>query len=122
MHTLMTIYAIVRLPKKDPEWLVGAEDGCCGMMAISISFIASDEPVKPSKSRGARRRILSRIMTLGIQIPILLVTCSSLHVISQPQAWQSQKTSVFVLVTVLLLHLTNALENIYDGVLAVFEL
>ena len=122
LHTLMTVYAIIYRPKKDPEWLVGSEDGCCGLLAVSVSFFAVDEPSVKAKSVGARRRIISRILTLGLQIPIIVIVCSSLHIIGQPSAWQSQKTSVFVLVTVLLLHLINAIENIYDGVLAIFEL
>ena len=121
IHTLQTIYAILYHDKKEPDFLVGAEYGCCGTLAIAMSFFALDAPVK-AKSKGARRRIFSRILTLGIQIPIIVVTCSSLNIISSPNAWQSQKTSVFVLVTVLLLHISNALENVDDGIMAVFEL
>jgi hypothetical protein len=121
MHTLMTIYALLYNDKKEPDFLVGAEDGCCGTLAIGISFFATDEPIK-AKSKGARRRIISRIFTLAFQLPIVVITCSSLSIIQQPSAWQSQKTSVFVLITVLLLHITNGLENIYDGVMAVYDL
>ncbi|KAJ3349947.1 hypothetical protein HDU91_006322 [Kappamyces sp. JEL0680] len=66
MHTLATVWAILYHNKKDPDYLVGAEDGCCGLLAVSISFIAVDEPIK-AKSPGARRRILARILTLGVQ-------------------------------------------------------
>ena len=121
IHTLQTVYAILYHDKKEPDFLVGAEYGCCGTLAIAMSFFALDAPVK-AKSKGSRRRIFSRIITLGIQIPIIVVTCSSLHIIQKPDAWQSQKTSVFVLVTVLLIHISNALENVYDGIMAVFEL
>jgi ABC-type Fe3+ transport system permease subunit len=121
IHTLQTIYAIFYNDKKDPDFLVGAEYGCCGLGAIGMSFFAMDAPVK-AKSKGARRRIFSRILTLGIQIPIIVVACASLNIIQNPNAWQSQKTSVFVLLTVVLLHISNALENIYDGMMAVFEL
>lgn len=121
VHTLITLYAIVYHDKKDPEYLVGCEDGFCGILACCASFVATDEPIK-AKSDGIRRRIFSRILTLGLQIPILVVTCSALHVIASPTAWVSQKTSVFVFVTVLMLHLTNAFENIFEGFVAIFHL
>jgi hypothetical protein len=117
----MTILSVLQADaKKDGDFLVGAEDGCCGLMAIGISFIAVDEPIK-AKSPGARRRILSRLLTIGIQVPILVVTCSALSIISRETAWESQKTSMFVLLVVLMLHLTNLVENLYEVAVSVYQ-
>jgi hypothetical protein len=121
IHTAFTILSILAADtKKDGDFLVGAEDGCCGLMAIGLSFIAVDEPIK-TKSRGAKRRALSRLITIGIQVPILVVACSGLSIISRETAWESQKTSMFVMLVVLMLHMTNLIENLYEVFASVYE-
>ena len=120
VHTLFTLYAIIYSDtKKDGDFLVGAEDGCCGLLAIGISCIAFDEPIKP-KSPGAKRRSFARLLTIFLQIPIIVVSCSALSIISRETAWESQKTSIFVFIVVLMLHLTNLIENVYEGIVSVY--
>lgn len=121
IHTVMSIFSILNADtKKDGDFLVGAEDGCCGLLAVGISFVAVDQPIK-AKSAGAKRRVLSRLLTLGIQVPILVVTCSALSIISRETAWESQKTSMFVLLVVLMLHLTNLIENLYEVFVSIYD-
>lgn len=121
IHTLISVYSIFTSDtQKDGDFLVGSEDGCCGLMAIVISAFATDQPVK-AKSKGAKRRAAMRVLTLGIQIPIIVITCAGLNIISKPEAYQSQKTSMFVYLVVLMLHITNMIENIYEGVTSFYD-
>ena len=115
LHTALTTLSILRSDSKtENDYLVGAEDGCCGFLAIAVSFVAVDRDASEVKGKAAKRRILSRLLTVGIQIPILVVTIAGLGIISGPQAWDYQKTSVFVFVIVLMLHLINLIENLYE--------
>ena len=75
IHTAQTTYAIFYQDKKQADFLVGAEDGCCGLVAVGLSFYADDEGKVKAKSNGAKRRIISRILTLGLQLPIIVVVC-----------------------------------------------
>jgi hypothetical protein len=114
IHTFMTIMVTLKTDiSKEGDFLVGAEDGCCGILAIVLSTVAVDRPID-HKSKGAKRKVLSRLLTVGIQVPILVVTCSSLSIISGEKAWDYQKTSVFVLLVVLMLHLVNLIENLSE--------
>jgi hypothetical protein len=121
IHTLITLIALYGgNSKKDDDYLVGAEDGCCGFLAIGLSAIAVDEPIK-AKSKGAKRKAGSRVITIAIQVPVIVVCCSALSIINGPDAWRSQKTSVFAFVIVLLLHISNLVENIYEGVICLYD-
>ena len=121
IHTFLTVLSILRAdPKTENDYLVGAEDGCCGLLAVAVSFVAVDKDVSEIKGKAAKRRTLSRLLTVGIQVPILVVTIAALGIISGPNAWDYQKTSVFVFVVVLMLHLINLVENLYELGIASF--
>lgn len=120
-HTLITlIYIFYGNKSKDEDYLVGGEDGCCGFMAIGLSTVSEDEPIK-SHSKAAKRRAGARLITIGVQVPIIVVCCSALMIIGRPEAWYSQKTSVFAFVTVLMLHITNLIENVYEGLISFYS-
>ncbi|KAJ3315642.1 hypothetical protein HDV04_002056 [Boothiomyces sp. JEL0838] len=121
VQTVFTLYmCLFHMKDKDGDFLVGAEDGCCGIMAIVLSGIANDEAPK-TKSKAYKRRAISRFLTIGFQVPIIVITCLSLNIISRPTAWYSEKTSVFVLLTVLMLNLTNLIENIFEVVAIIYS-
>lgn len=81
IHSLISLYALIYKRNVETDFLVGAEEGCCGILAIGFAFWAQDGTGK-AKSGANQRRVFSRILTLGIQIPILVVVSSALLIVS----------------------------------------
>ncbi|KAJ3000799.1 hypothetical protein HDV02_003601 [Globomyces sp. JEL0801] len=101
------------------SFLLGAEDGCCGLIAVVFAFVATDQPPK-AKCPALKRRAVIRLLTVGFQGPIFVFTCAALNVISRSDAWPTERTSLFVLLPVLLLTIADAMENIYEGLTVIY--
>ena len=114
IHTLTSIYFLCfTCNTKQDEILAGAEDGCCGAAAIMISFISHDSNAPPKKDGSSfkiRRTI--RAMTIIFQFPLLVAIGAYLQLSTAADAWETEKTNVYVLFPCLMLNLVSIIENI----------
>ncbi|KAJ1339526.1 hypothetical protein BSLG_005850 [Batrachochytrium salamandrivorans] len=103
------------------DFLAGAEDGCCGLAAVVLSFGHYDnEVLAKSKSMAAKWRRASRFVTAVIQIVMIVAAASALRVVTNIDSRPEQKSSTFVLLPCLLLNITSWIENMYDGIMVLY--
>ncbi|EGF80350.1 hypothetical protein BATDEDRAFT_88513 [Batrachochytrium dendrobatidis JAM81] len=106
---------------KKEDFLAGAEDGCCGLAAVVLSFGHYDnEVLAKSKSMAAKWRRASRFVTAVIQIVMIVAAASALRVVTNIDSRPEQKSSTFVLLPCLLLNITSWIENMYDGIMVLY--
>eukprot|EP00842_Homolaphlyctis_polyrhiza_P000396 jgi/Hompol1/1357/HPOL_004521-RA len=122
LHSIISLYFFLFSCRgKGEDFIAGAEDGCCGMAAIVLSFGSYDNDViARSKTAAAKWRRATRFVTACVQIAIIAALSGAIHVVSDPNSSPEQKSSLFVLLPCLMLNLTSWIENIYDGVMVLY--
>lgn len=106
---------------KTEGFLAGTEYGCCGAGAVMVSFAAIDSEVQSAVEGCKKYRRASNFFTAIFQVAIIVCVCAALHIVSGPEAWDVQKTSLFVLLPCLFLNLASFVENFYEAVLMIYE-
>ncbi|KAJ3266445.1 hypothetical protein HK104_006113 [Borealophlyctis nickersoniae] len=112
--TDFTIYT--ELGGKTEGFLYGTEYGCCGSAAVMMSFIVVDAEVEVARKSGVRWGTGLRAITAAFQVAIIVAVCAGLHIVSGPDAWDVQKTSLFVFLPCLFLNLASFVENFYETI------
>jgi hypothetical protein len=119
-HSLLAFYYLViscgATPNKANEFLAGAEDGCCGVAAVVLSFGAYDSDVEGHRKNANKWRRVTRLITSGFQIAIIVAVCAALHIVTGAYGvLEQQRSSLFVLLPCLMLNIWSLLENMYEG-------
>ncbi|KAJ3033877.1 hypothetical protein HDV00_005681 [Rhizophlyctis rosea] len=121
-HTLISLFHFgTSINSKSPSFLAGTEYGCCGASAVIISFAAIDSEVEVAQQGGRPWRRGSRFFTAIFQVAIIVCVCAAIHIVTGPDAWDVQKSSLFVLLPCLFLNLASFVENFYEAVLMIYE-
>ncbi|KAI9100407.1 hypothetical protein DFS34DRAFT_693121 [Phlyctochytrium arcticum] len=119
-HTGLALYHFAWSCRgQNDGFLAGTELGCCGAAAVIISFAAYDAEVDEAAGKEAKWRRATRFATAVLQVPLLVATCVAINIVSAENAWDSQRSSLFLLLVVLMLNLASLVENVYEGMLMV---
>ncbi|KAJ3046414.1 hypothetical protein HK097_000879 [Rhizophlyctis rosea] len=120
-HTILCMYHLgCSVRGKSEGFLAGTEYGCCGASAVVIGFVTIDSEVEAARAGGMTWRRGARFISAGFIGAIIVTVCSSIHIVSGPDAWDIQKTSLFVLLPCLFLNLASFIESFYEAVVLVY--
>ncbi|KAJ3029838.1 hypothetical protein HDV00_009371 [Rhizophlyctis rosea] len=120
-HTLFSIYHLgCSIRGKSEGFLAGSEYGCCGGAAVVIGFVAVDSEVEAARAGGLSWRRGARFLTAGFQGAIIVCVCSAIHIVTGPDAWDIEKTTLFVLLPCLFLNLASFIESFYEAVVVIY--
>lgn len=117
LHTSVSLYFFCfNCNTKQEDFLAGAEEGCCGVASVLISFVAVDGGCAPKKDSAAFKiRRISSFVSAAFQFPMLVAICSAIQIVNSPTAWETQQTSIAVLYPVLLLNLCSFVKNVGEA-------
>ncbi|KAI8586062.1 hypothetical protein BDZ88DRAFT_430578 [Geranomyces variabilis] len=121
-HTALAAYHFATscyfVGTKNKGFLAGTEFGCCGLAAVVISVAADDREVALAAGVPARFRRHVRIIGAALQFPLIIAACVGMHIVSSDWAWDTQRTSLWTFLVVLMLNLASFVENVYEGFIA----
>ncbi|KAJ3415950.1 hypothetical protein HDV05_003791 [Chytridiales sp. JEL 0842] len=125
-HSLLAIYYLVAscgtTPSKANDFLAGAEDGCCGVAAVVLSFGAYDSDVEGHRKIASKWRRVTRLITSGFQLAIIVAVCAGLSLVTKAEGvLEIQRSSLFVLLPCLMLNIYMWLENVFEGFKIMYE-
>ncbi|TPX63264.1 hypothetical protein SpCBS45565_g06720 [Spizellomyces sp. 'palustris'] len=119
-HTGLAIYHFACSCRgKSEGFLAGTELGCCGAAAVIISFAAYDAEVDRAAGAEAKWRRATRFLTAILQLPLIIAACVAINIVTGSEAWDSQRSSLWLLLVVLMLNLASLVENVYEGLLMI---
>ncbi|KAJ3081643.1 hypothetical protein HK102_002214 [Quaeritorhiza haematococci] len=115
IHTTLSLfYMLFSCKGKTPDFLAGAEDGCCGAAAIMLSFAALDQEVDQHRSK-ATWKVAVRFITASFQIVIIVASCAAINTVSGVNASPQERIALFVYLPVLMLNIISVIENFTDA-------
>ncbi|TPX58505.1 hypothetical protein PhCBS80983_g03104 [Powellomyces hirtus] len=121
-HTALAAYHFATscyfVGTKNKGFLAGTEFGCCGLAAVVISVATDDREVDDAAGVPARFRRHTRLITAALQVPLIIAACVAMDIVTDDWAWDTQRTSLWVFLVVLMLNLSSFVENIYEGFIA----
>ena len=103
---------------KNKGFLAGTEFGCCGLAAVVISVATSDHEVDAAAGVPARFRKHVRIAAAVLQVPLIIAACVGMNIVTKDWAWDTQRTSLWTFLVVLMLNLSSFVENVFEGFVA----
>ncbi|KAI8799682.1 hypothetical protein BJ742DRAFT_844987 [Cladochytrium replicatum] len=123
-HTaLATFYLFCTChPKhKHEHFLAGAEDGFCGASAIVLAFAAYDAEVDKQRGATVNWRRVTRFITAAFEGGIIVAASIAIHIVTDSDAYDQQRSSLFVLLPCLMLNLAALVENLWEASKIAFE-
>jgi hypothetical protein len=96
--------------------MAGAEEGCCGISGILISFVAFDGGPSPKHDSSAGKlRRATHFVSIIFMFPIIVALCSSISICTAASSWETQKSSIFALYPCLMINIYAMVHNVAEA-------
>ncbi|KAI8821288.1 uncharacterized protein EV422DRAFT_36294 [Fimicolochytrium jonesii] len=117
-HTLLATYHFMCCwTARKGDFLAGTEFGCCGAAAVVIGLAADDEEVSRVVPTKVKHRRMTRVVTAVLEVPLIAAACVAINIDTSDTVTDSHRSSLWLLLVVLMLNLSSFIDNIYEGLM-----